>query len=163
MPPARSRSSEPSSSRSERPCVQSLRATPAPPASAMPTATATSTAITWPTAATSGVPRRCTPTPISRLHQSRLMESVADAADGLDEVGGVAELLAQALDVDVDRPLQDHRVLADGGIHQLEPREGAPRLTQEHFQETELGRGQGQLLIAIEGSVAVPVDHHPLA
>src|SRR4051794_3834954 len=107
------------------------------------TATATSTAIIRPTAASPGVLPRCTP-PISRFHQSRLMESVADAADGLDEVGGVAELLAQALDVDVDRPLQDHRVLADGGIHQLEPREGPPRLTQEHLQQAELGRGQGE-------------------
>src|SRR3954471_8564828 len=116
MPPARSRSSVPNSSPNERP--RAPRPRPA-------TATATSPA---------GRPCRCTPTPSSRLHQSRLMESIADAADGLDEVGGVAELLAQALDVDVDRPLQDHRILADGGIHQLEPREGAPRLTQEHFQ-----------------------------
>src|SRR5947209_6850476 len=125
MPPARSPSSAPSSSPNGPPCD------PRPPAPA-----------------TAGRPCRCiptpTPTPSSRLHQSRLMESIADAADGLDKVGGVAQLLPQALDVDVDRPLQDHRVLADGGIHQLEPREGTPRLAQEHLQEAELGRGQGQ-------------------
>src|SRR2546430_84879 len=74
------------------------------PRTATVTVTATATATS-----PAGRPCRCTPTPSSRLHQSRLMESIADAADGLDEVGGVAELLAQALDVDVDRPLQDHR------------------------------------------------------
>ena len=77
------------------------------------------------------------------------MESIADAADGLDEVGGVAELLAQALDVDVDRPLQDHGVLADGGVHQLEAGEGPARLAEEHFEQAELGRGQRQLLVAV--------------
>ena len=59
------------------------------------------------------------PRPTSGLDQPWLMESIADAADGLDEVGGVAQLLPQALDVDVDRPLQDDGVLADGGVHQL--------------------------------------------
>jgi hypothetical protein len=38
-----------------------------------------------------------------------LMESIAHAANGLDEVGRLAQLLAQALDVDVDRPLPGPR------------------------------------------------------
>src|SRR4051794_33824386 len=103
MPPARSRSSAPNS------CPSGPPRDPGPSASR--------------------AYHRCMPVPImsSRLHQPWLMESIADAADGLDKVGGLAQLLAQALDVDVDGPLQDHGILADGGIHQLESREGASR------------------------------------
>ena len=82
----------------------------------------------------------------SGFHQPRLMEPIADAADGLDEVGGVAELLAQALDVDVDRPLQDDGVLADRRVHQLVAGERPARLAEQDLQEAELGRRQRQLL-----------------
>src|SRR5262245_11636035 len=62
-------------------------------------------------------PPPCTRRPSSGLHRhSWLMESIADAAHGLDEVGGVPQLLPQALDVDVDGSLQDHGVLADGRV-----------------------------------------------
>ena len=87
---------------------------------------------------------------LRHAHHPWLMEPIADAADGLDEVGGIAQLLAQALDVDVDRPLQDHGVLADGGVHQLEAGERPARLPEQHLQQAKLGRGQRQLLVAIE-------------
>ncbi len=53
------------------------------------------------------------------------METISHAADGLDEVARLAELLPQALDVNVDRPLEHERVFADGGVHELEARECA--------------------------------------
>ena len=99
----------------------------------------------------------------SGIHHPRLVEPIADAADGFDELAGVAELLPQALDVDVDRPLQHDRVLADGGVHQLEARERAAGLADQDLEQAELGRRQRQLLVAIERPVAVPVDHDPLA
>src|SRR5271168_4358754 len=64
-------------------------------------------------------------------HHSWLMEAITDAADGLDKVGGVAELLPQALDVNVDRSLQDHSVLAYGGVHQLEAGKGTACLPEQ--------------------------------
>ena len=69
----------------------------------------------------------------------------------------------QALDVNVDRALQDDRVLADGGVHQLEPGERTAGLAEQDFQQAKLGRGQRQLLVAIKRPVAVPVDDDPLA
>src|SRR5205807_1946908 len=54
-------------------------------------------------------------------------EAVADAADRLDQFR-VAEFAPQRLDVNVDRPLQHDRPLADGRVHQLVPREGPARL-----------------------------------
>src|SRR4051812_6814756 len=55
--------------------------------------------------------------PTSGTHHPRLVEPVTDAADGLDELAGFAQLLSQALDVNVDRSLQDNRVLADRRVH----------------------------------------------
>ena len=78
------------------------------------------------------------------------MESIADAADGFDELARLAELLPQALDVDVDRPLQHDRILADGGVHQLVASERPARLADQDLQQAELGRRQRQLLVAIE-------------
>jgi hypothetical protein len=40
------------------------------------------------------------------------MESTIDAADGFDELAHIAKLLPQALDVEVDGPLQHDGVLA---------------------------------------------------
>ncbi len=78
----------------------------------------------------------------SRLDQPRLAEAVADAANGLDEVGALAELLAEALDVDVDGALQHHGVLADGRIHQFMASERPTGLTEQGLQQAELRRRQ---------------------
>ena len=99
----------------------------------------------------------------SGTHHPRLVEPITDAADGFDELAGVAELLPQALDVDVDRAFQHDRVLADGGVHQLEPSERAARLADQDFQQAKLGRRQRELVVAIERPVAVPVDDDSLA
>ena len=71
------------------------------------------------------------PPPRSGLADRGFAEPVSDAADRLDEVGRLAHLLAQALDVDVDGPLQDDGVLADRGVHQLVTGEGPPRLAEQ--------------------------------
>src|SRR5947209_3265252 len=72
---------------------------------------------------------------------STLAEPIADAADRLDEVSR-PELAAQGLDVDIDRAVQDDGPLADGRVHQLCPREGAARLTEQALQQAELRRRQ---------------------
>ena len=48
-----------------------------------------------------------------------LSEAIADAADGFDAVGRIAELAAQGLDVHVDGALQDDGAVADGGVHEV--------------------------------------------
>src|SRR4051794_27631630 len=101
--------------------------------------------------------------PGSGAHQPRLMEPISDAADGFDELAGVAKLLPQALDVNVDGPLQHDGVLTNRGIHELVARERPPRLANQDFQEPELGRRQGKFLVAVDRLVAVPVNHDPLA
>src|SRR5690242_16767622 len=90
--------------------------------------------------------RRCAGMSRSSRPSPGLPESVADSGVRLDEVGALAQLLAVAVDMDVDGALQDHRILADGGVHQLVAGESPPRLTDQGLQQAEFGRGQGQLL-----------------
>ena len=91
------------------------------------------------------------------------MEPIADAADGFDEVARFAELLPQALDVDVDRALENDRVFTDRGVHQLKPRERPAGLAKHHLEQPKLGRRQRQLVVAIKRAVAVAVDDDSLA
>ena len=83
-----------------------------------------------------GVPR---PRPRTAI----LAEPVTDAADRLDKVGRLAQLLAKALDVDVDGALQNHRVLADGRVHQLVTCERPARPGAATPPGAELGRRSG--------------------
>src|SRR5580700_3014099 len=78
--------------------------------------------------------------PASLRHRSRcdLLESIADAADGFDQVG-VAQLATQGLDVNVDGPFEHDAAFAGRGIHQLLAREGAAGLLQKTFEQAEFG------------------------
>ena len=67
------------------------------------------------------------------------MESITDAADGFDELARIAKLLPQALDVDVDGPLQHDGILANGRVHQLVASERPARLADQDLQLPKLG------------------------
>src|SRR5262245_56372952 len=67
----------------------------------------------------------------SDAHQPRLVEAIADAAHGFNELAGLAQFLPQALDVHVDRPFEDDGILADGRVHQLVAREGPSGLADQ--------------------------------
>ena len=73
------------------------------------------------------------------------MESITDAADGFDELARIAQLLPQALDVDVDRPLQHDGVLANG------------RVLQSCLELMELVRAAASLW-AVADSVVLPLS-----
>ena len=107
-------------------------------------------------------PRRTASKSDRDRRRTALLKSVTDAADRLDEVRAVSQLLAQAFDVDVDGPFQDHRVLADRRVHQLVTGERPPRLTQQNLQEPKLRRRQRQLDLAIRRAVPMPIDDHSL-
>ena len=72
--------------------------------------------------------------------------AVADATDGGDiarRLGVVAELVAQAADVDVDRAVEDlGLVLAVDGIEQLVARQDAPIGLEQGLEQPELDPGQ---------------------
>ena len=85
----------------------------------------------------------------SDTHHPRLVKPISDAADGFDEVARLAELLPQALDVNVDRALENDRILADRGVHQLETSERTAGLAKHDFEQAKLGRGQRELDVAI--------------
>ena len=92
-----------------------------------------------------------------------LAEAVADAADGFDQLAGAAglcQLLPQRFDVNVDGALQHHGAVADGSLHQLLAAERPPRLTDEAFQQAELGRSQVERLIVEGDAVPHAVDLH---
>src|SRR4051812_49720087 len=99
----------------------------------------------------------------SGADQPRLMKPVADTADGLDELARLAQLLPQALDVHVNRPLEDDRILADGRVHQLVASERPSGLADQRLEQAELGGRQRQLLVPVERAVAVAVADHPPA
>jgi hypothetical protein len=82
-----------------------------------------------------------------------IAEAVADAADGLDAVAGLAEFAAEGFDVDVDGALEDDGVFADGGVHELGAGEGAAGLAKQTFQEAKLRRRQLHLLALGQGQV----------
>ena len=85
-------------------------------------------------------------------------EAVADAANRFQEIAGLAQLAAQGFDVYVDGALEDDRAFADGGIHELGPAEGTPRLTQHALQQAKLRRRQLDVLAVHARLVADPVD-----
>jgi polyphosphate glucokinase len=72
--------------------------------------------------------------------------AVADAAHGHDPRPPLPQPAAQFLDVHVHRALR--RRAAEAALHQLGAAEGSPRPPQQHRQEAELGRGEGEFLPA---------------
>src|SRR5262249_8659378 len=84
-------------------------------------------------------------------------EAVTDASDGLDQVGDF-QFAPKRFDVNVDGAFQDNRSIADGGVHELMPREGPARLAQHAFEQPELRWRQLQFTAFHEGAMAHPVD-----
>ncbi len=84
-------------------------------------------------------------------------EAISHAANRLDQVH-VPELPAQRFDVNVDGPFQNDSAVADGGVHQLMPRESAARLAKQALQQPEFRRRQLQLAPAHGDTVPRPVD-----
>src|SRR3954447_18697529 len=72
----------------------------------------------------------------------RFLEAVADAADGVDEPVGAAELFADGGDVDVDGAVGDEDVGTHGLVYELVAREDAAAGGDEGGQELELGERQ---------------------
>src|SRR3954453_9015499 len=95
--------------------------------------------------------------------QPRVMESITDAADGFDKLARIAKLLPQALDVDVDGPLQHDGVLANGRVHQLIARERPACLADQDLQQPKLGWRERKLLVLEERPVAVAINDNPLS
>src|SRR3989442_521137 len=72
-------------------------------------------------------------------------EPVAEAAHGLDEgrlAGVVTELLAQARDEDVDRPVEGFPVEAARGLHDPVPGQGRPAAADAEAPQRGHRRGQ---------------------
>src|SRR5204862_1070436 len=89
--------------------------------------------------------------------------SVTDAIECFDlsefGIDGL-ELLAQALDVAIDRSVIDIDVLAIGGIHQLVAVFDVPRTLGQRFEDQELGHGQLDLPIAPSAQMAARIEGH---
>src|SRR5689334_13799312 len=85
-------------------------------------------------------------------------EFIAEAADGLDLVGALAELSADGGDVDVDRAVEDVGVAAEGGVDDVVAGEDAAGLAREELEDAKLGGGQGDALAAPGHLVAGDVD-----
>src|SRR4051812_16294484 len=81
----------------------------------------------------------------SACRASAVAVSIADAIEGFDlrefRIDGL-ELLAQPLDVAVDRPVVDIDVLAIGRIHQLVAVFDMAEALRQRFQNQELGHRQ---------------------
>src|SRR6476646_1230107 len=76
---------------------------------------------------------------------SAVAVSITDAIEGFDLAKfGIdrLELLAQALDVAVDRAVIDVDMLAIGRVHQLVAVFDVPRTLRQRFEDQELGHGQ---------------------
>src|SRR5438105_8632859 len=89
--------------------------------------------------------------------------SIADAIEGFDlrELRiHVLKLLAQALDVAVDRPVVDINVLAIGGIHQLVAVFDVAGALRQRFEDQELGHRQFDRSAAPAALMARRVEGH---
>src|SRR4051794_1954587 len=75
-------------------------------------------------------------------------EAVADAANGFDHPGIVAELGTQRADVDVDGAVEDDGLGANRGFEEIAARERLAGVSHEGVKESELGRRHGQQLAA---------------
>src|SRR5512134_1024318 len=72
-------------------------------------------------------------------------ETISEPAHGLDEggmAGVVVELLAQAGDEDVDRPVEGLPLHAARRLHDPLPGEGAPLVAEQQGEQLELGGGE---------------------
>ena len=58
-------------------------------------------------------------------------KSVSDTTYGFHEVGEWPQLLAQRAHVHIDRPFENDRIIAEGRIDQILPREGAAWLPNQ--------------------------------
>src|SRR6266851_9794862 len=70
------------------------------------------------------------------------------------------ELLAEALDVAIDRSVIDIDVLAIGRIHQLVAVFDVPRTLGQRFEDQELGHGQLDRLAAPGAQMAARIERH---
>ena len=84
----------------------------------------------------------------------RLAQPVPDAADGVDEPVGGAELLADGGDVDVDGAVGDEHVGAHGLVHELVARQHAAAGADEGGQQLELGERELDRL-AVDGHLVL--------
>src|SRR5258705_13963812 len=78
-------------------------------------------------------------------HQLAVTKTIAHAADRFDHVGPLAQLAAEGPNVNVDRPLHDHRVFAQGSVDQLGAVKDAARLPNQRVKEAEFTPRQREL------------------
>src|SRR3982750_1599793 len=89
--------------------------------------------------------------------------SITDAIEGFDlrELGiDRLELLAQALDVAVDRAVVDIDVLAVGGVHQLVAVFDVTGPLRQRFQDQELGYSELDVLVQPGAQVSCRIERH---
>src|SRR5881392_564431 len=95
--------------------------------------------------------------PDSRLVFSK---TIAQPADGFDEVAFPAQLAAERFHVHVDRTLQDDRFVSHSGVHELGARERSPGLAEETFQQAKFRRCQLDWLSVNGNLVAHSIQAH---
>jgi hypothetical protein len=89
-----------------------------------------------------------------------LEQAVADAADGVDHPGEIAELFANGGDVDVDGAISDEDIGAHGAIHELIAGEHAATEGEDGGEEFEFGGGEVDAA-ALDGDLVLAlIDHH---
>ena len=70
-------------------------------------------------------------------HGVDVAESVSNSANGLDYIRFGAQFAPQRSDMDIDRALQDDRIVTQRGIDQLGSTKCPPLISHQDFQETE--------------------------
>ena len=88
-----------------------------------------------------------------------LLEPIPDAADGLNVMSILAELLSQTGDLHVNRSLGDRIVFAFHGIDDLRPRESPAGLAGQEMQQAEFGIRQIARLAIQQHFVPARMDH----
>ena len=95
--------------------------------------------------------------PDSRLVFSK---TIAQPADGFDEVAFPAQLAAERFHMHVDGTLQDDRFVSHSGVHELGARERSPGLAEETFQKAKFRRRQLDWLSVNGNLVAHSIQAH---
>src|SRR3954468_15390210 len=88
----------------------------------------------------------------------RLLQTVADTANGVNQPVGGAELLADRGDVHVDRAIRHEDVGAHRLVHELVARQHAPARADQRRKELELGERELDRLAAHDDLVPRGVD-----
>ncbi len=85
-------------------------------------------------------------------------EPVADSADGLDRLAGLAEFLAKTENLYVNGSRRDQKIIAADGIDDLLPGKDPARLGSQQREDAEFGHRQVQLFAAQADLVPPLVD-----